>query len=91
MDNDREAFDAEYGVRTDGQIHLGPINIDDLSTSELEIVGNHPALHEEVKRYARLILVARDLRLAANINDALRLERRAERIYQQEMPKMLRW
>lgn len=88
---DRATFDRNNEVRTDGQIHLGPVNIEGLDDDELAIACEHPALHEEVKLFARLTKVARAKRLAGLISTAVAYERRADFIYNTTMPKKVRW
>lgn len=87
----RKRFDADFGVRDDGQIHLGPLNVDAMDDSELSVVVEHPALHNTVKAYASCLREARKLRLEGNIAVAFRLERKLETMYDHHIPKRLLW
>lgn len=86
----REEFDTTHNVRTDGQIHLGPINLDDMPSIDLLVAETHPALHEDVREYATCKLEARTHRVKGNITLAQMLERRCDRLYK-SMPKSCRW
>ncbi len=88
--DERESFDHEHGVRRDGQIHLGPINLDGMTAPDLMVAAEHPALHDDVKAYARVKLDAFGERIAGRTERAMRLEIKAERLYQR-MPEGLRW
>lgn len=86
----REDFDRAHNVRNDGQIHLCPINLDDMGTKDLELVPVHPALHPAVRAYASAELSARAHRLAGSIVEAKRMDRAKDLIYRQ-MPASVRW
>ena len=86
----RGHFNACYGVRDDGQSHGQAMNLDGMPDADLEIAREHPALHLDVRAYAAALLVARKERLAGNIDDAMKVERSMERLYN-SMPAFLRW
>lgn len=84
-----DAFDGAYEVRTDGQVHTGPINVDSMPDEDLDIAAHHPALHGTVKYYASVLLDARKAKRAA-VTRALRLEAKCERIYA-AIPEVCKW
>ena len=73
-----------------GQVQSHAINVDALSDSDLAALMAHPATHLEVKRYAQITQAARKMRLAGDIALAMRLESKAEAIYD-TLPRALRW
>ncbi len=87
----RETFDRENGIRTDGQIHLGPVNLDGMSADELVVAFHHPALHAEVRRYAGVMLDAYAATMRGDIHLASALERKADYIHDRLMPAACRW
>lgn len=86
----RSTFDIAYNVRTDGQIHTSALNLDAMTTPELECASAHPALHQDVRAYAVQLLAARDSRNGGYVSSALQYEISADRIYN-VLPKSLRW
>lgn len=87
---DRAAFDSAYHIRTDGQMHMAPLNLDDMPDSDLSIAANHPALHHDVRLYAGRIIEARSHRLAGDIPTAMRIEVGCDWLYER-MPRSVRW
>lgn len=90
MSTTHAAFDALYGIRTDGQIHRGALNLDCMPQADLAIAAEHPALHVDVRDYAIVRYAACTLRLAGDIEKASRLESKLERLYS-ALPRALRW
>lgn len=87
----RQEFDKLYGVRDDGQIHHGPVNIDGMTIDELEIAAYHPALHHDVRRYAVIMVEAWKLRVSGKVDRACELSDRADRMYKSFIPAACRW
>lgn len=77
-------------IRNDGQSHTQAINLEGSTTSELEVIASHPAVHADVREMARLYLQSRPARLAGRIQEALALEAKADRLYE-TLPAHLRW
>jgi hypothetical protein len=71
-------------------IQLGPINLDGMTDSELAEAALHPALHLDVRAYARTQIEARKARLSGDIVKAMKLENVCERVYA-TIPTKLRW
>lgn len=86
----RSEFERYNGIRTDGQVQQGPVNLDGMTTDELAHAQKHPALHSDVRAYARCKRSAMLQRMAGNVADATGLETRCERLYG-IIPKSLRW
>jgi hypothetical protein len=87
----RADFDRTHSIRTDGQVHLAPLNLDGMTPDELAVAAEHPALHAEVRRYADHAVRARTERLAGRISEAMKLELCCNYIHDRYMPKFLRW
>ena len=88
--NERETFDRDHEIRTDGQAHMGAVNIDAMNEDELVIATAHPALHVDVRMYAALALAARSRRLSGLIEQATRIEKRMEVQYKL-IPASCKW
>lgn len=86
----RDDFDARNGIRNDGQVFLGAINLEGLDIEDLFIASNHPALHRDVRSAANLLVLARELRCKGRIQEASKLEGRVDALYH-IMPKSCRW
>lgn len=86
----RLAFDAVYDVRTDGLVHLGALNLDAMEYDDLAIASEHPALHSDVRTYAALRREAYALRECGDIARAMRLEGKADSLYDL-MPTSVQW
>jgi hypothetical protein len=86
----RDDFDRAHNVRNDGQGCMTAINLEGLTDEELAIASKHPALHSDVAIMAGMTRTARAARLRGDIALALRLEAKAERLYD-TLPKCLRW
>ena len=84
----REAFDREFEIETPE--HREPLNIDAMLARDLRIVVDHPALHPEVRFYARCLLQAIELRGEGRIAEAQQLDAEMESVYR-SMPTNLRW
>lgn len=83
-------FDICYDVRTDGKIHMAPVNLDDMCEEDLKLAEIHPALHSSVKLYAMLKLAARQARKIGKIEQALKIEEKCNHIYNQ-IPATCKW
>jgi hypothetical protein len=73
-----------------GQVQSRAINVDALSDTDLAELIAHPATHREVQRYAQLTEAARKCRVSGDIALAMRLETKAEAVYD-VIPRALRW
>lgn len=87
---DIHSFNVEYMVPEDGQIHLIPLNLDSMCESDLATAMKHPALHELVRKYAQLKLVAIDCRKDGKVDDALKIERKLDNLYD-ILPEKTKW
>lgn len=67
-----------------------PINLDAADTAVLQGIANDPTQHPALRRYARLTIDARRLRLRGEIQGAMASEREADKAYD-ELPEDLRW
>lgn len=67
-----------------------PINLDAADAAVLQAVANDPKADPALRRYARLTLDARRLRLKGEIQGAMASEREADKAYDQ-LPDNLRW
>jgi hypothetical protein len=94
-----DAFDVDYETKMDFEqrndllcrtIQAHPINLDCADNEDLRITAIHPAVHLDVRVYARLMLQAREKRTKGDIAKASRLEDQAEAVYLL-IPKKLRW
>lgn len=80
-----------HEIRTDGQMHNAPLNLDDLPMDELRALSDLPMLHESVREYAFFKALAVEYReRSGEIDRALKLERKCDRVYGQ-IPAHLRW
>lgn len=86
-----DRFNLENGIISTGQIVQHPINLDCLPTDDVVLASIHPALHDEVKTYAKMLLEARRLRLSGKINEAVRLDHRLNVLYNFHIPSKLLW
>ena len=86
----RAEFDTAYGIRTDGQAHLGPVNLDGADLEDLNVAAEHPALHADVRDYARCKAAESRCRTAGVISMAAAWERQADNAYH-NMPARCRW
>ncbi len=87
----RVCFDAKHGIRTDGQIHLGSLNVHALSDADLVVAMAHPALHHDVRECATLIHLSRVARAAGELTMARRLTLRAGIRVAYDMPTSCRY
>lgn len=86
----QETFDHDYRIRTDGKIHLSPLNLDAMPDYDLRIASEHPALHADIRRHAASLCETRRLRLAGEVAQAARIERRLDALYM-TYPVSVRW
>ena len=57
----REAFDSNHDIEEDETEHRKPLDLSDMNEEELRIVVDHPAIHPDVRRYAKLELRLNEL------------------------------
>jgi hypothetical protein len=69
---------------------MDPVNLDAMSQSELLGVVENDSLPDGVREYAALKGMAMVHRLAGNIQEALRIEAKCDRIYD-NLPDEWRW
>ena len=77
-------------IRDDGQTHMGAINLEGCTATELHTVAGHPAVHADVRSMARIYILSRAHRIRGAIEQATRLEAKADRLYA-TLPQSLRW
>lgn len=61
-----EAFDWNHDIEEGETAHRKPLDISSMSAEELRIAIDHPAIHSDVRRYAKLELRLQDLLDFAN-------------------------
>lgn len=86
---DRATFEATHDLERRPR-QVAPINVECLSPDEIDACVEHPAVHAEVKRCAQLVQAAYSERLAGNVDKAMRIEAKMQRVYE-TLPVALRW
>jgi hypothetical protein len=76
--------------KLDGQMQEQAVNLESCTDEELKAHQNDPTVHSDVARMCGLLLFARKLRRSGQIDNALRIERAFDRLYE-VLPTHLRW